>query len=62
METGFHVVRVAERTYAGRRPFDEKTQMEIRKKLQAIVQEREYKRVVEALWRRVQPQVLVTEP
>jgi len=62
METGFHVVRVAERTYAGRRPFDEKAQMEIRKKLQAIVQEREYKRVVEALWRRVQPQILVTEP
>jgi parvulin-like peptidyl-prolyl isomerase len=62
METGFHIVKVAERTYAGRRPFDEKTQTEIRKILQGIVSEREYQRIVETLWRRHQPQILVSEP
>ena len=49
MEPGFHVVRVAERSYAGRRPFDDKTQAEIRRKIQAKVSEREFRRVVDGL-------------
>jgi parvulin-like peptidyl-prolyl isomerase len=62
MDTGFHVVRVVERTHEGLRPFDAKVQTEIRKKLQEIVQEREVRRIVETLWRRHQPQVLIPEP
>jgi peptidyl-prolyl cis-trans isomerase SurA len=46
---GFHVVRVAERAYAGRKPFDVACQTEIRKKLQAVIADREYKRIVDEL-------------
>jgi hypothetical protein len=49
---GFHVVKVAEREFAGVRPFDVKTQAEVRDKLAEKLQEREYKRLVEELWRR----------
>jgi len=56
---GFHVVRVAERTMAGMRPLDEKLQDEIRKKLQLIVNEKEYRQIIKNLWRRSQPQILV---
>ncbi len=56
---GFHVVRVAERTLAGKQPLDDKLEGEIRKKLQAIIAEREYKQIVNNLWRRTQPQILV---
>ena len=56
-ESGFHVLRVAERTYVGRRPFDEKLQAEVRRKVQQQIFERESKRFVETLWKRIQPQV-----
>ena len=56
-ETGFHIVRVAERTYAGPRPYDEKLQADIRRKLQAQIFEREAKRFVDTLWKRTQPQI-----
>ncbi|MFL5340099.1 MAG: peptidyl-prolyl cis-trans isomerase [Gemmataceae bacterium] len=46
---GFHVVRVAERSFAGRKPFNEKLQNEIRHKLQSQVWEREYHRMAEEL-------------
>ncbi len=49
---GFHVVKVAEREYAGVRPYDEKTQAEVREKLLDRLYDREYKRLVEELWRR----------
>lgn len=58
-ETGYHIVRIAERNYAGKKPFDERVQNEIKRKLQAIVNEREYRNVVDTLWRRSQPQILV---
>lgn len=58
-ESGYHVVRVAERTHAGKRPFDEQVQAEIRRKLQAVLNEREYRKIVDTLWRRSQPQILV---
>lgn len=57
-ESGYHLVRAAERTYAGKRPFDEQVQNEVRKKLQGIVSEREYRKIVDSLWRRNQPQIL----
>jgi peptidyl-prolyl cis-trans isomerase SurA len=56
-ETGFHVLRVSERTYAGVKPYDEKLQAEVKRKLQAQIYEREAKRYVETLWKRIQPQV-----
>jgi peptidyl-prolyl cis-trans isomerase SurA len=58
-ETGFHVIRIAERKLAGKRPFDEQVQQEIRRKLQNIVNDREYKKIINTLWRRSQPQILV---
>jgi len=46
---GFHIVRVAERQYAGRKPFDVACQTEIRKKLEGVIADREYKRMVDEL-------------
>ncbi len=49
---GLHIVRVAERQYAGTRPFDIDCQSDIRKKLQSKIADREYKRIVEDLKRK----------
>jgi parvulin-like peptidyl-prolyl isomerase len=49
---GFHIVKVAERDYAGRRPFDVDCQTEVRKKLQSQIADREYKRLVDDLKKR----------
>ena len=56
-ETGLHVLRVAERTHAGTRPYDEKVQAEVKRKLQAQIYEREVRRFLDTLWKRTQPQV-----
>jgi peptidyl-prolyl cis-trans isomerase SurA len=58
IESGYHIVRIAERTYAGKRPFDEKVQDEIRKKLNNVTSEREYRKIVDSLWRRYRPQII----
>jgi hypothetical protein len=58
-ETGFHILRVAERTYAGLKPYDEKLQGEIRRKLQNQVYDREVRRLIVTLWKRAQPQIWV---
>lgn len=57
-ETGFHVVKVLERDVAGVRPFDEKTQTEIRNKLAAKVQKAEYDKLIEDLWRKTNVEVM----
>jgi hypothetical protein len=49
MASGFHVVRLVQREYAGLQPLDEKTQAEIRKKVQNAIGEREYKRILNEL-------------
>jgi parvulin-like peptidyl-prolyl isomerase len=49
---GFHIVRIVKREYAGQRPFDVPCQMEIRKKLQGVIAEREYRRIVDDLKRK----------
>ena len=46
---GVHIVRVAERQYAGKKPFDEACQKDIRKKLTGIIADREYKKMVDDL-------------
>ena len=52
MGTGFHVIRLVKRDYAGLVPFNEKTQGEIRRKVQMLVMERESKRLVTDLKRK----------
>jgi hypothetical protein len=59
IDTGIHIIRVADRAYAGVRPFDEKTQDEIRRKLQGLISDREYARIVETLWRQNPPVIYV---
>jgi parvulin-like peptidyl-prolyl isomerase len=47
--TGFHVIRLIHREYAGLMPLNEKTQDEIRRKLQNVVVDRETKRLLAQL-------------
>jgi len=49
--TGFHIIKLIKREYEGLIPLDEKTQAEIRKKLQNMVVDRETKRLVAELKR-----------
>lgn len=56
-ETGYHVLRVAERAYAGVKPYDDKLQADIRRRLQNQIYDREAKRYIDTLWKRIQPQV-----
>jgi peptidyl-prolyl cis-trans isomerase SurA len=44
---GFHLIKVIERTRAGRRPFDAEVQNEIRNKLMGALANKEYKRLVD---------------
>jgi peptidyl-prolyl cis-trans isomerase SurA len=49
LPTGFHIVRLVKRQYAGQLTLDEKTQTEIRRKLQAETFDREAKKLIEEL-------------
>jgi hypothetical protein len=51
MEHGFHIVKLLGRQRAGKRPFDEKVQKEIKEKLRAEVFQLEMKRIVNDLKR-----------
>jgi hypothetical protein len=57
-ETGFHIVKVVEREVAGVRPFDEKTQIQIRNRLAALAQKAEYEKLIEELWRKTTVRVI----
>ncbi len=60
MDAGFHIVRIEERTYAGSRPFtDSQLQQEIRKQIEHMIQEREYRKKVDSLWTKAQPNILI---
>jgi parvulin-like peptidyl-prolyl isomerase len=50
--TGFHIVKVVERDYAGVLPFDAKLQAKIRDKLNDAIYEAESKKMIEDLWRK----------
>jgi peptidyl-prolyl cis-trans isomerase SurA len=52
LESGFHVIRVAKRDYAGQKPFNEETQEAIRDKLRNEVFNRESKSIVADLRRK----------
>jgi len=49
---GYHVVKIAEREYAGPRIFDAKVQIEIREKLTDQYRKIEYQKFVDDLWRK----------
>src|SRR5262249_47811262 len=59
---GYHIVKVVERNCAGVKPFDTAVQDEVRKKLTRELMEREYKNLVEDLWRKGVVKVLVETP
>ena len=50
--TGCHIIKLVSREYAGLMPFDETTQMMVKRKLQNMVLERETRRFVEELKRK----------
>ncbi len=50
--TGYHVVKVVEREYAGVRTFDVKVQNQVREKLLKQYREAEYQKLIEELWRK----------
>ena len=56
---GYHIVKVVERDVAGIKPFDDKVQLDVRRRLMRELQEVEYKRLVEKLWRAGVVQVVV---
>jgi parvulin-like peptidyl-prolyl isomerase len=62
MPTGFHVIRLVKRQYAGLIPLDQKTQEEIRRKLQNLVADRESKRLLAELKQKATIEVEKTAP
>jgi parvulin-like peptidyl-prolyl isomerase len=50
--TGYHLVKVVEREYAGVRPYDPKLQGEIREKLTRLTFDADEAKLIEELWRR----------
>ena len=61
LPTGFHVLRLVQREFAGLQPFDDKTQSEIRRKLTNLIADREYKRIVKELRRKATIQVFLND-
>lgn len=60
--TGYHVLRLVKRTHAGKLPLDEKTQTDIRHKLQNIVADREYKKLVAELKEKATIEIVTHTP
>jgi hypothetical protein len=58
LPTGFHVFRLVRRDYAGQTPLNDKTQDEIRKKLQMQVAEREWKYTLGELKKKAKIEIL----
>lgn len=61
LPTGYHVIRLLQRDVAGQQPFDDKTQADIRKKLQNLIADREYKRIVKELRAKATIQVFLNK-
>jgi len=57
-ELGYHIVQMVEREDAGIRPFDEKTQSYIRRKLTLMLQEQERQKLVEQLARQTTVRII----
>jgi len=52
LSSGFHIIKLVSREYAGLMPFDEGTQMAVKRKLQDMVMKRESRRFVDELRRK----------
>ncbi len=58
--SGFHIVRIAERTDAGQRPFaDAEVQHQIRERLKSEKYEREYRKFVDSLWQKSKSAIVI---
>jgi peptidyl-prolyl cis-trans isomerase SurA len=62
LASGYHVVRLVKRDYAGTKPFDDKTQAAIRNKLQNQAWDLEYKRVIAQMKQRAAIEVSTAAP
>ncbi|MBY0525489.1 MAG: peptidyl-prolyl cis-trans isomerase [Gemmataceae bacterium] len=62
LSTGFHVIRLVEREYAGLVPFDDKIQTQVKRKLQNVVMEREYRRIVDEMKRKAVVEIIPSQP
>jgi hypothetical protein len=62
LPTGFYIMRLVKREFAGIRPFDEKTQDVIRDKLRSEIANRESKRIMASLREKAKVQLLSNEP
>lgn len=60
--SGYHVIRLVKRQYAGRLPLDEKVQAAIRNKLTNQIWEREYKRILSELKRKAAIEISAAAP
>lgn len=60
--TGYHIVKVAEREYAGAKPFDAATQDEVRKRLTKQMMEQERGKLVADLWYKGVVKVMIPVP
>lgn len=61
LPSGYHIIRVDKREFAGLQPFDDATQKDIRRKLQTIIADREYKRIVNDLKRKATIQIFLND-
>ncbi len=59
---GYHIVRIHERIYKGVHPFDEKTQNQIRLKIQASINQHQTARIIQSLLRSNPPQIYLPLP
>lgn len=59
--TGYHIIRLEHRDFAGPQPFDKQTQVEIKRKLSNIIADREYKRLLKDLRGKATIQILLDE-
>jgi peptidyl-prolyl cis-trans isomerase SurA len=61
LETGCHIIRLVEREYAGLHPLDGAMQQQIKKKLQGIIADREYHRIIDDLKRKATVEIVEVE-
>jgi peptidyl-prolyl cis-trans isomerase SurA len=62
LPSGYHIIRLVKREHAGRMPFDEKTQTQIRDKLRKVIASRESQRIIDELKRKAQIEYSTTAP
>lgn len=60
-QTGYHIIRLEGRDFAGPQPFDKQTQIEIKRKLSNLIADREYKRLLKELRTKATIQILLDD-